>query len=439
MKVAEHFLRNAIFYELYVDKFAGNFRALTERLPYLAELGVTHVHLLPHYPSPMIDGGYDVSDYLGVRLELGTLDDFDRFAAHATELGISIMLDLVFNPTSSRHPWFEESFQNPQSPKRNYYLWSSNGTELADSTVCFPEIKAKNWIFHENRKEYHFSTFCPEQADLNWDNPAVFEEFCRIMDFWVARGVRLFRLDAASHIIKREGTPSRNLPETHAVLRKIRAYVDAHYPEVKLVAEVHDPIERMREYFGNGDECHLVYHFPLAEALIAEMALGEKGIEEQYIWELSDTPRGSSWLLFLRNHDDISLVTLASDHRRRFLRVVDPESHVRFGDGVALRLATVCERSLAHDTSDTQQREHGERECFQNILEELFSLPAPIVLYYGDELGMKNMPLAAGVRDIRVCVRNTFDWNEAERQKNDPDSTLSFIKKIAAARKKRME
>ena len=136
--MAEHFLRNAIFYELYVDKFAGNFRALTERLPYLAELGVTHVHLLPHYPSPMIDGGYDVSDYLGVRLELGTLDDFDRFAAHATELGISIMVDLVFNHTSTRHPWFEESFQNPQSPKRNYYLWSSNGTELADSTVCFP-------------------------------------------------------------------------------------------------------------------------------------------------------------------------------------------------------------------------------------------------------------------------------------------------------------
>lgn len=240
----------AVIYELYVDKFAGNFKALAKKIPYLADLGVNCVHILPHYPLPMIDDGYDVSDYCAVRKDLGTLGDFDFFIKEASGAGIRVMVDLVLNHTSTKHPWFLKAVSDLKSPERGYY----------------------------------FSTFYPEQADLNWDNPLVFNEICRVMDFWALHGVSAFRFDAISHLAKREGTNSKSISETHAVIKKIRKYTDEHYPNIAILGEIHDVPEKTQKYFGEGegDECHLLYHFPLAEAF-AEIV---KRHGYWYIWEI---------------------------------------------------------------------------------------------------------------------------------------------------------
>ena len=424
MKNKKYWWENAIFYELYIDKFAGNFRALSEKLPYLQELGVDCVHLLPFYPSPMVDGGYDVSDYQNIRPELGNLKDFDAFTKKAHEIGVKIMIDLVLNHTSINHPWFKEAAENKKSDKKNYYLWSKTGKEFSDTTNAFPHAKQKSWIFNKAAKEYYFSTFYPEQADLNWDNPKVFEETAKIMDFWVSLGVNVFRLDAVAHLIKREGTKSKNLPETHNVIKKIKLRAEKNYPGVALLGEVHDTLKKMTEYFGDGDECHFLYHFPLAESLIFEAVTGKKSVSAEYLQNLKKIPKNSSWLVFLRNHDDLSLATLTEEEWELFFKTIDPQKRFLFGEGIALRLKNLCAKSRK-----------GSDRCLREITEKLFSIPAPIVLYYGDEIGMENLPFTGKERDVRAYARGNFDWIEAKRQSEDPRSLLSFIKELAAKRK----
>lgn len=400
--------QKAIIYELYVDKFAGTFEGLTKRLPYLADLGVTALHVLPHYPSPMVDDGYDVSDYRGVRPELGTLDDFVRFTEAAHARGIRVITDLVLNHVSVEHPWFQEAQSSITADKRGYFLWSDTARELAACANAFPNTKTSNWVRNEPADDFYFATFYPSQADLNWDNPAVREEIKAVMDFWIERGVDGFRLDAVPFLVKREGAGSMDLPETHAVLRGLRAHVRARSPDIVLLAEAHRPRHIAREYFGAGDECQLVYDFPLREALYALMAGAPQDVLTEAFAE-RDTPSGCAWATFLSNHDNVHIETLAPDVREQTLRFIDPRGEHFFGPGTSVRLGSLFA---------------GDTDALIGALTRLLDVPGTPVLYYGDELGMQNAPLAPHERDQRRIMRGAFDWNEAARQAGDPSSTL---------------
>ena len=243
MEGETYWWKSAKIYELYIDKFAGDLKGLTQKLDYFTELGVDCLHLLPHYPSPMVDGGYDVADYRGVRPELGTLDDFKILVEQAHTKNICVIIDFVLNHTSEAHPWFVEARASKHNPKRDYYLWSECGTEFANAINAFPDIKPGNWIYNEQTSDYYFATFYPQQPDLNWNNPQIVQEMLTIIDFWVNLGVDGFRLDAVPHLIKRGDTTCKGLPEVHAILKKIRTHIEARWPEVVLLAEAPEALE----------------------------------------------------------------------------------------------------------------------------------------------------------------------------------------------------
>lgn len=399
----------AKIYELYIDKFAGDIRTLTERLDYFTQLGVNCLHILPHYPSPMVDEGYDVSDYRGVRAELGTLNDFEAFLAAAKAKGIRIVTDLVLNHTSVEHPWFIEARSSKESPKRRYYLWSETGREFPDAINPMPFAKPRNWI-PSGAGDYFFATFYPQQADLNWDEPAVFDEMLSIMEFWIERGVDGFRLDAVPFLIKREGTDCTNLPETHARVRKLRAALAAH-PDVALLAEAGT---HSWTYFGNGDECQLVYNFYLTECFWIALMRGDVSGVERAMAQTRNIPPHCQWVTFLGNHDAITIYSLSSEERHAVIRQLDPSGAYTSDDSPAVRVAEALS---------------GYTEKMLAAFEMLYRAPGAPVMYYGDELGMRNLPAREGVADKRVYVRAPFDWEEARRQMGDPSS---FFSRVAA-------
>ncbi len=242
--------KDAKIYELYVDKFAVDFKGLSGKIGYFTRLGINTLHILPHYPSPMADDGYDISDYRDVRADLGTMEDFRAFIVAAHESGIRVITDFVLNHVSVEHPWFVEARSSKDNPKRGWFLWSDTGREYKDAWNAFPDIKDDNWIPNPATGDAYYATFYPDQPDLNWTNPEVEQTMIATMDFWADIGVDGFRLDAASVLIKKEGTRCRDLPETHAIIKRIRAHLDAKYPRgVIMLAEAHN-----KEYFGDGDE-----------------------------------------------------------------------------------------------------------------------------------------------------------------------------------------
>ncbi len=410
---------NAVIYEAYVDRFAGTFAQFSEQLDYLQALGINCIHVLPHYSSPMADCGYDVSDYRAVRPELGTLQDFSRFTEQARQRGIRVIVDLVLNHTSTVHPWFIEARSSRTSPRRDFYMWSKDGKNLLEAINPFEHITRSNWVFNQETGDYFYSAFYPEQADLNWDNPNVLTEFLGIMDFWVAHGVSGFRLDAVAHLIKREGTRSKGLPETHDVIKKLRAYVEKHYPEVVLLGEVSAPIDTLKTYFGTGDECQLLYHFPMAEWLVVALTTGDEAMLEAQIAASGGIPKNCAWAFFVRNHDDLSLATLPKGEQARLFSLLDPEGKYTFGSGIALRLASIF---------------GGDREKLRAAFTLLFSLRGAAVLYYGDEIGMKNDEKRKPVPDVREYVRGAFDWAEARRAMADAHSLWAHVARLIRAK-----
>jgi maltose alpha-D-glucosyltransferase/alpha-amylase len=337
---------------------------------------------------------------------LGTLKDFENFSKAAKQNGLKIIVDLVINHASIKHSWFKSN--------RDYFLWSKKGKEFPDAPNSLPHLKPSNWIYNSATGDYYFSTFYPEQADLNWDNPRVLEEFLGIMDFWVGKGVGGFRLDAVSHLIKREGTTSKGLPETHAILKKLRQHVDKNYPEVILLAETHDAIMETKKYFGDGDECHLVYNFPLAEAMFLSLIAGDNRYLQTLLNESNNLPQNCQWANFLRNHDELSLDTLTEEERKKIISFADPEGKYDFknGKGLSMRLANILK---------------NDEEKIITAFRLLFSQPGLPIIYYGDEIGMKNAKLKEPVLDTRRYVRDDFDWKEAERQIKDPNSLFSAV------------
>ncbi|KKW18981.1 MAG: Trehalose synthase [Candidatus Adlerbacteria bacterium GW2011_GWC1_50_9] len=404
---------SAKIYELYVDKFAGDFKGLTRHLDHFEHLGVNALHLLPFYPSPMVDDGYDVSDYRGVRAELGTLEDFAAFVEAAHARGIKVMIDLVTNHTSSQHHWFITAHASKHNSKRDYYIWSETGNELKNAINAFPDFKPSNWVWNEATKDYYYATFYPEQPDLNWDNPNVLKEILMRISFWADKGVDGFRLDAIPFLVEREGTTSVGLPETHHIIKHIRRHLDEkHGGNIALLAEVGDSAEAARAYFGDGDECHMIYHFPLAAKMLLALARRDRRIVEEETRLLLDVPFPCRWALFLRNHDEISMVGLSEDERVELLDFLDPERRYAFSKGTtaAMRLGSIFAR---------------EPEQLLEAFEFLYSQPGVPIMYYGDEIGMQNLPLQEGIKDTRRYVRGNFDWGTAEKMLADPNSLLN--------------
>jgi maltose alpha-D-glucosyltransferase/alpha-amylase len=409
--------KEAKIYELYIDKFADTIENLTLHLDYFTTLGVNTLHLLPHYPSPMVDDGYDVSDYRNVRASLGSLDDFSAFVDEAHSRGIRIVTDLVLNHTSNTHEWFKEAVSSKHNSKRNYYLWSETGTEFPGALSGLPDIKQNNWIRNEATHDFYYATYYPQQPDLNWDNPAVFEEMLAIMEFWAALGVDGFRLDAVPHLIKREGTTSSGLPETHAVIKRIRSRLESQYPQVILIAEAADTLAETKKYFGAGDECHMAYHFILMEEMWSAIRRGDTTRLAGIVQDSLDIPDNCQWAIFLRNHDEIALGSLEPDEHAALLDFLDSERAYAFGGGTrtSMRIGSIFK---------------GDRSKILDALSLLYSLPGAPIMYYGDEIGMNNLAVEAGIRDSRKYVRGVFDWDHARQQIKDPESLFSAVSKL---------
>jgi maltose alpha-D-glucosyltransferase/alpha-amylase len=415
--------QKAVIYELYVDKFAGNFSGLTSKLDYISRLGVDTIWLLPHYPSPLVDDGYDISDYQNIRSDLGSLADFDRFLSAAHDRGLKVIIDLVLNHTSDQHAWFKASRSSRDNPKRNWYLWNDNKDKFRDAFVHFSQVKDSNWIWNESTGDFYYATFYPQQPDLNWDNPEVVAAMTQTLDFWLDRGVDGFRLDAIARLIKRDGTNCFALPEAHEALKKLRAHIDSKYPNILLMAESGGWVHEAKPFFGSGDECQLVINFPLAVKMLAAVTHKNlSGIDE--IWQQSgQLPEGCSWAVFLTNHDSVDLFFLTGQEERSALAgAMDPHNQFIQPDSASFgaRLAEVCQGNQSDILWATQLQ---------------LSQPGTPVIYYGNEIGMRNAVLPEKPVDTRLYVRGNFDWSEAERQQSDPSSLLSKISDLLRQRR----
>lgn len=409
--------KDAIIYEVYVDKFAGNFRGMAEKLPYLKNLGINCIWILPHYPSPMVDGGYDVSDFMSVRKELGNLKDFGYFIQKAHQMGMRIIVDLVLNHVSIEHPWFVEAASSANNPKRNYFLWSKTGKEFGWVRNPFSHMTEGNWVFHKKTASYYYATFFNEQADLNWDNPDIFTEISKIMDFWIQQGVDGFRLDAVSRIVKKEGTDCKHLPETHAILKKMRRRLDEKYPGVILLAEAGGRASEVDSYFGTGDECHTVFHFELMAKIYLALKRNDFSIVQRMVEESFRISENCQWATFISSHDEITFRYLDKEEQEELLSWLDSQRNYSFtgGAGVAMRLGTAF---------------HDDKEKILKMFNMLFRIPGAPVIYYGSEIGMKNIDLPKPPRDSRLYVRGDFDWNETDQQLKDPDSLLNRVREM---------
>src|SRR6476619_2052093 len=401
--------KDAIIYELHVKTFQdssgdgmGDFRGLIERLDYLQELGVTALWLLPFYPSPMRDDGYDIADYYDVNPNFGTLDDFRAFLSAAHERGLRVITELVINHTSDQNPWFQKSRRAaPGSPERNIYVWSDTLEKYKDARIIFKDFESSNWSWDPVAKAYYWHRFYAHQPDLNFDNPVVHELVEKVLDFWLAMGVDGLRLDAVPYLYEREGTSCENLRETHEYLVKLRKHVDERYQGRMLLAEANQWPEDAVAYFGKGDESHMNFHFPLMPRMFMSLQMEDRFPIIDILEQTHPTPENCQWAMFLRNHDELTLEMVTDEERDYMYRVYANDPHARINLGIRRRLAPL----LANNRRKIE---------LLNIL--LFSMPGTPVLYYGDEIGMgDNFYLGD-----RNGVRTPMQWS--------PDRNAGFSK-----------
>ena len=392
--------KDAIIYQLHVKAFfdsnndgIGDFNGLTAKLDYLKDLGVTAVWLMPFYPSPLRDDGYDIADYRGIHPSYGTMAEFRRFVREAHRRGLRVITELVINHTSDQHPWFQRSRRaKPGSDWRNYYVWSDTDTRYKGTRIIFLDTEKSNWSWDPEAKAYYWHRFYSHQPDLNFDHPAVFEEVVRIMRFWLDCGVDGLRLDAVPYLFEREGTNNENLPETHAVLKRLRAEVDRAYPDKMLLAEANQWPEDVLPYFGNGDECHMAFHFPLMPRIYSALAQEDRHPITDIMRQTPDIPENAQWAIFLRNHDELTL-EMVTDRERDYLwsfYARDPRARINLG--IRRRLSPLVE---------------NDRRRIDLLNSLLLSLPGTPILYYGDEIGMGDN-VYLGDRD---GVRTPMQWS----------------------------
>ena len=392
--------KDAVIYQLHVKAFAdsngdgiGDFRGLLERLPYIKDLGASAVWLLPFYPSPLRDDGYDIADYKGIHPSYGTMRDFRLFVRAAHRRGLRVITELVINHTSDQHPWFERARRAPRgSVHRDWYVWSDTAEKYAETRIIFVDTETSNWTWDPVAKQYYWHRFFSHQPDLNYDNPRVFEAVVDVMRFWFDAGVDGMRLDAVPYLVEREGTNNENLPETHAVLKRLRAVIDAEYPDRFLLAEANQWPEDVAQYFGAGDECHMAFHFPLMPRMFMSIAEEDRYPIVDIMRQTPPIPDTCQWAMFLRNHDELTL-EMVTDRERAFLyRVYAPDSRARVNVGIRRRLAPLME---------------NDRRRIELMTSLLLSMPGTPVVYYGDEIGMGDN-IYLGDRD---GVRTPMQWS----------------------------
>jgi len=448
--------KDAVIYQLHVKAFfdgnndgIGDFPGLTQKLDYLRDLGVTALWLLPFYPSPLRDDGYDIADYRAINPAYGTMEDFRAFIAAAKARGLRVITELVINHTSDQHDWFQRARRAPPgSPERDFYVWSDSDEKFAGTRIIFLDTEKSNWTWDPVAKAYYWHRFYSHQPDLNFDHPAVVAEVISVMRYWLDLGVDGMRLDAVPYLIEREGTNNENLPETHAVLKTLRRSLDEHYGDRMLLAEANQWPEDVLQYFGNGDECHMAFHFPLMPRIFMAVATEDRHPVTDIMRQTPDLPANCQWAIFLRNHDELTLEMVTDRERDYLWNHYATDKRMRLNLGIRRRLAPLME---------------NDRRRLELLNGLMFSMPGTPAMYYGDEIGMGDN-IFLGDRDgVRTPMQWSLDRNggfsradpaqlflplimdpvygyqsvNVEAQLRLPSSNLNWMKRLIAVRKAR--
>jgi maltose alpha-D-glucosyltransferase/alpha-amylase len=446
--------KDAVFYELHVRAFRdgnddgiGDFIGLTSQLGHLRELGVDCIWLLPFFRSPLRDDGYDVAEYREIHPDYGTMADFDRFLEAAHGHGMRVIADLVVNHTSDQHPWFQAARRSADSPYRHYYVWSDTDERYRDARIIFLDTEHSNWTWDPVAKAYYWHRFFHHQPDLNYDNPQVRRELLDVMRFWLDKGLDGFRCDAVPYLIEREGTNCENLPETHEFLREIRATVDREYQGRVLLAEANQWPADVRPYFGDGDEFHMAFHFPLMPRIFLAVRHGDRRPITDIFVHTPEIPPSAQWCLFLRNHDELTLEMVSDEERHHLYYAYGSDPRMRLNLGIRRRLAPLLE---------------NDRRKIELLTSLLFTLPGSPILYYGDEIGMGDNIYLGDRNGVRTPMQWTGDRNagfsradtarlylplivdpvygyqsiNVEAQQRTPSSLLNWMKRLIEVRKK---
>ncbi len=446
--------KDAIIYELHVRAFfdsnndgVGDFPGLTQRLDYLQDLGVTCLWLLPFFPSPLRDDGYDISDYLNVHPDYGTLDDFRAFLDAAHERNMQVMIELVINHTSDQHPWFQRArLSPPGSAERNFYVWSETGKKYQQARIIFTDTEKSNWTWDPVANAYYWHRFFSHQPDVNYDNPLVLEEVQKAMRYWLDMGVDGLRLDAIPYLVEREGTNCENLAETHAIVKQLRRGMDEHHANRMILAEANQWPSDVRAYFGDGDECHMAFHFPLMPRMFMALRLEDRLPVTDIIAQTPPIPESCQWGLFLRNHDELTLEMVTDEERDYMYLAYSADPRMRVNVGIRRRLAPLMDNN---------------RRRIELLNSLLFSFPGTPILYYGDEIGMGDNIYLGDRNGVRTPMQWNADRNagfsrvtparlfnpvimdpiygyatiNVEAQQTDPSSLLSWMRNMIALRK----
>ena len=444
--------KDAIFYELHIRAFQdsdgdgnGDFRGLTDRLDYLKDLGVDCIWLLPFFVSPGRDDGYDVADYYAVHPAYGSLGDVTTFIAAAHARGLKVMTDLVVNHTSDQHAWFQAARQ-PGSPMRDYYVWSDTDQKYLDARIIFTDTERSNWTWDAVAGAYYWHRFFSHQPDLNYENPAVIEEMLKVIRFWLDLGIDGFRMDAVPYLIEREGTNCENLPETHVILKHIRKFVDDNYPGRVLLAEANQWPDDVRPYFGDGDEFHMAFNFPVMPRIFMALRQEDHGPIVDIIKRTPPIPPDCQWAIFLRNHDELTLEMVTDDERDYMYREYASDPRMKINVGIRRRLAPLMDNG---------------RRRMELLNSLLLTLPGSPIIYYGDEIGMGDNIFLGDRNGVRTPMQWNGDRNagfsradaarlyspvindpvygyqavNVEAQERTPSSLLNWMKRLIKIRK----
>ena len=410
--------RDAVIYQVHVRAFQdsngdgiGDFIGLTQRLDYLEQLGIDTLWLMPFFPSPLRDDGYDIADYYSVHPSYGTLDDFKAFLNAAHQRNIRVVVELVLNHTSDQHPWFQESRKSLDNPRRDWYVWSDTDTRYRGVRIIFVDTELSNWAWDPVSKSYYWHRFFSHQPDLNFDNPAVREEIWNVMKFWLEMGVDGFRLDAVPYLVEREGTSCENLPATHGVLKELRAKLDQQFPGKMLLAEANQWPADLIPYFGNGDEFHMAFHFPLMPRMFMGVRLEDRKPITEILQQTPPIPDGCQWCLFLRNHDELTLEMVTDLERDYMYDEYARDRSMRLNVGIRRRLAPLLE---------------NDRRRIELMNGLLMSLPGTPIIYYGDEIGMGDNVHLGDRNGVRTPMQWDGSWN-ADFSAADPENLYSAL------------
>ncbi len=408
--------KDAVIYQLHVRTFCdsngdgvGDFRGLTSKLDYLQELGINAIWLLPFFPSPLRDDGYDIADYTSVHPAYGSLQDFKEFLAAAHNRRIRVITEMVVNHTSDQHPWFQEARRSRENPKRDWYVWSDTDSRYHGVRIIFIDTEMSNWAWDPISKSYYWHRFFSHQPDLNYDNPAVREAIWEVMKFWLDIGVDGFRLDAVPYLIERDGTSCENLPETHEIIRDFRRRIDFAFPGKMLLAEANQRPADVRAYFGNGDEFHMAFHFPLMPRIFLAVKLEDRKPIIEILEQTPQIPDTCQWCIFLRNHDELTLETVTDIERDYMYDEYAVDKAMRINLGIRRRLAPMME---------------NDRRRVELLTGLLLSMPGTPIIYYGDEIGMGDNVYLGDRNGVRTPMQWNGGWN-AGFSSADPERLYS--------------